>query len=138
MSNHLSVLALPGERRLFYTEDLDLQESVIPMLCGQVRVAGPKVAVSMRIQEPVSSRLLRVTVEAQANDLFAEPRKVKVRVGKRESAPVEVSSQKPKQEVSFTWLDGFESPPERIIVQLLDAETGQVLEAKKVPVQLLL
>jgi len=133
-----SILALPGERETFLHGGLSLQESVIPMLFGQVRVAGPKVAVSMRIQEPVSSRLLRVTVEAQAGDLFAEPRKVKVRVGKHESVPVEASSQKPRQEISFAWLDGFEPPPERIVVQLLDAETGQVLEAKEVPVQLLL
>ena len=91
----------------------------------------------MQVQEPISSRIVRVIVEAQVDNLFAEPRKVKVRMGNRESDVVEVSSQQQRVELSFVWLDEFETPPDSVTVQLLDDETGQVLEEKQVSVQLL-
>jgi hypothetical protein len=92
----------------------------------------------MRIpQESISSRIVKVIVEAQVESLFAEPRKVKVRIGNRESKPVEVGSQQQRVEVSFVWLDEFETPPETVSAQLIDAETGEVLEEKQVSVRLL-
>jgi len=131
-----SVFALQGERETFLHGGLSLQESIIPMLCGQA-VLMPKVSVRMQVQEPISSRIVRVIVEAQVDNLFAEPRKVKVRMGNRESDVVEVSSQQQRVELSFVWLDEFETPPDSVTVQLLDDETGQVLEEKQVSVQLL-
>jgi len=131
-----SVFALQGERETFLHGGLSLQESIIPMLCGQA-VLMPKVAVRMQVQEPISSRIVRVTVEAQIDNLFAEPRKVKVRIGNRESNVIEMSSQQQRMELSFVWLDEFETPPDSVTAQLLDDETGQVLEEKQVSVQLL-
>jgi hypothetical protein len=132
-----SVFALQGESGAFLHGGLSLQESVIPMLCGQAFLM-PKVAVRMRIpQESISSRIVKVIVEAQVESLFAEPRKVKVRIGNRESKPVEVGSQQQRVEVSFVWLDEFETPPETVSAQLIDAETGEVLEEKQVSVRLL-
>jgi len=93
--------------------------------------------VRMQVQEPISSRIVRVIVEAQVDNLFAEPRKVKVRVSDRESEPVEVGSQQHRVELSFVWLNEFETPPDSVTAQLLDDETGQVLEEKQVPVRLL-
>jgi len=113
-----------------------LQESVIPMLCGQTFLM-PKVVVRMQIPEPISSRIVRVIVEAQVENLFVEPRKVKVRIGNRESEPVEVGSQQQRLELPFVWLDEFETPPETVSAQLIDAETGEVLEEKQVSVRLL-
>ncbi len=132
----LSIFALQGERGAFLHGGLSLQESIVPMLCGQV-VLMPKVAVRMRVQEPISSRIVRVIVEAQVNNLFAEPRKVKVRIGNRESNVIEMSSQQQRMELPFVWLDEFETPPDSVTAQLLDAETGQVLEEKQISVQLL-
>jgi hypothetical protein len=131
-----SVFALQGESETFLHGGLSLQESVIPMLCGQAFLM-PKVAVRMQIQEPISSRIVRVIVEAQVENLFAEPRKVKVRIGNRESEPVEVGSQQQRLELPFVWLDEFETPPETVSAQLIDAETGEVLEEKQVSVRLL-
>jgi hypothetical protein len=37
----------------------------------------------------------------------------------------------------FVWLDEFETPPETVSAQLIDAETGEVLEEKQVSVRLL-
>jgi hypothetical protein len=132
-----SVFALQGESGAFLHGGLSLQESVIPMLCGQAFLM-PKVAVRMRIpQESISSRIVKVIVEAQVESLFAEPRKVKVRIGNRESKPVEVGSQQQRLELPFVWLDEFETPPETVSAQLIDAETGEVLEEKQVSVRLL-
>jgi hypothetical protein len=131
-----SVFALQGESEAFLHGGLSLQESVIPMLCGQAFLM-PKVAVRMQIQEPISSRIVRVIMEAQVENLFAEPRKVKVRIGNRESEPVEVGSQQQRLELPFVWLDEFETPPETVSAQLIDAETGEVLEEKQVSVRLL-
>jgi len=131
-----SVFALQGERETFLHGGLSLQESIVPMLCGQA-ILMPKVTVRMQVQEPISSRIVRVIVEAKVDNLFAEPRKVKVRVGNRESDVVEMSSQQQRTELSFVWLDESETPPDSVIAQLLDDETGQVLEEKRVSVQLL-
>jgi hypothetical protein len=131
-----SVFALQGESEAFLHGGLNLQESVIPMLCGQTFLM-PKVVVRMQVQEPISSRIVRVIVEAQVENLFAEPRKVKVRIGNRESEPVEVGSQQQRLELPFVWLDEFETPPETVSAQLIDAETGEVLEEKQVSVRLL-
>jgi hypothetical protein len=131
-----SVFALQGESETFLHGGLSLQESVIPMLCGQAFLM-PKVVVRMQVQEPISSRIVRVIVEAQVENLFAEPRKVKVRIGNRESEPVEVGSQQQRLELPFVWLDEFETPPETVSAQLIDAETGEVLEEKQVSVRLL-
>jgi len=132
-----SVVALQGERETFLHGGLSLQESVIPMLIGQAAVIAPKVEVRVQIQEPISSRILRVVVEAKIDSLFAEPRKVKVRVGNRESNIVEVSAQSQREEISFVWLDEFEEPPPKTTVQLIDADTNQVLDQKDVQVNLL-
>jgi hypothetical protein len=131
-----SVFALQGESEAFLHGGLSLQESVIPMLCGQAFLM-PKVAVRMQIQEPISSRIVRVIVEAQVENLFVEPRKVKVRIGNRESKPVEVGSQQQRVDLLFDWLGESETPPETVSAQLIDAETGEVLEEKQVSVRLL-
>jgi len=60
-----------------------------------------------------------------------------VRIGNRESNVIEMSSQQQRMELSFVWLDEFETPPDSVTAQLLDDETGQVLEEKQVSVQLL-
>jgi hypothetical protein len=131
-----AVFALQGEQENFLHGGLSLQESIVPMLCGQA-VLMPKVKVRMQVQEPISSRIARVTVEVQVDNLFAEPRKVRVCVGKRESSAVEVSNQKQREEIPLVWLNEFETPPDSVTVQLLDDETNQILERKQVKVQLL-
>lgn len=133
-----SVVSLPGEVESFLHGGLSLQESIVPMLCGKVTAPIVKVTVKMQVQEPISSRIVRVIVEADVVNLFAKPRKVKVRVGERESEVVELSGQRQREELSFVWLNEFVEPPEAVNVQLIDVETNEVLEEKSIQVKLII
>jgi hypothetical protein len=80
--------------------------------------------------------VLKLEIKAQPNTLYDQPRKVKIIVNQKESDIIEVRNDDPVKEISITWLDVFDFPPEFIIIQLLDADTQQVLEEKKVKVKL--
>jgi hypothetical protein len=112
---------------------------VVPLLCGQaVAPAARKVEVSLEAPPALTSRVvaLRVRVTGAA-DLLAGERPVIVEVGGTRSRPVTLSLQQPEQTVRFSWLDEFAGPPLETTIRLLDADTGQVLEEKRVPVNLL-
>lgn len=132
-----AVFALRGEREVFLHGGLSLQESIVPMLVGQVTTPVVKIAVRLHVQEPISSRIAKVTVEAQSDNPFAQPRKVKAQIGSHESDICEVSTQQTKAELSIVWLDEFDEPPSSVVIQLLDAETGQVLDEKHAEVSIL-
>lgn len=132
-----SVFALSGEAGSFLHGGLSLQESIIPLLKGYTTLTS-KVSVKMEITEPITSRTLKVKIEAKYKTIYDQPRKVKMLVNKKESEVVEVGVNNPKKEISLTWLDTFEDPPEFVNVYLFDAETNQILEEKKIKVQLLI
>lgn len=133
-----SVFELHGELRAFLHGGVSLQENIIPMLCGRAKVpvvnnASPK----LHVQEPISSRIAIVTITTDTTDPLVQPITVKVRIGKRESERIEVGPRSPKRELSILWLEEFENPPEEATVQLVNAETGEIIEEKRVKIKLL-
>jgi len=133
-----SVFSIPGEIGTFLHGGLSLQECIIPFLKGKIPLISFKVSVTMNVPEVITSRVLKLEIKAQPNTLYDQPRKVKVIVNQKESNIIEVRNDDPVKETSITWLDVFDSPPEFIVIQLLDADTQQVLEEKKVKVKLLM
>jgi len=133
-----SVFGLQGESAPFLHGGLSLQESVVPMLCGCAVSPSEKVTVRMDVSELISSRVMKVTVWGESSRLFAMPRKVKIRAGRKESEVVEVHAPDDLREISLVWLEEFEEPPKHVSVQLLDAVTGEVLDEKQVSVRLLI
>lgn len=133
-----SVFVLSGEIGKFFHGGVSLQECIIPFLKGYAPLVSVKVSVKMKLPEMIASRLLKVEVEAKYNSLYDQPRKVKVLIHKKESDVIELGVDNPKKEITLTWLDAFENPPEFVDVQLLDADTHQVLEKKKIKVKLLI
>jgi hypothetical protein len=112
---------------------------VVPLLCGQaVAPAARKVEVSLEPPPALTIRggALRDRVTGAA-DLLAGKRPAIVKVGETQSRPVTLSLQHPEQTVRFSWLDKFPGPPPKTTIRLLNANTGQVLEKKRVPMNLL-
>ena len=135
----LAVFALQGSVGAFLHGGLSLQEAVVPLVWGQVVApAASKVEVSMEAPPALTSRVasIRVWVTGAA-DLLARERQVIVEVGGTRSRPVTLSLQQPEQTVRLSWLDEFAEPPSEATIRLLDADTDQLLEEKRVPVNLL-
>ena len=135
----LAVFALQGSVGAFLHGGLSLQEAVVPLLRGQaVAPAARKVEVSLEAPPALTSRVVAIRVRVTgAADLLAGERPVIVEVGGTRSRPVTLSLQQPEQTVRFSWLDEFAEPPPETTLRLLDADTGQVLEERRVPVNLL-
>lgn len=136
----LAVFRLQGEIGAFLHGGLSLQEAVVPLMRGHaIAPAAPKVGVEMDAPDVLTSRVAVVRVRVTgAADLLAQDRRVVVEIGGTRSEPVLLSPQQPEQAVRLSWLDEFAEPPPETTIRLLDADTGQVLAEKNIPVQLLL
>ncbi|HID07179.1 MAG TPA: PglZ domain-containing protein, partial [Armatimonadetes bacterium] len=131
----VDVFALPGELGAFLHGGLSLQECIVASMYGKVAAPIRKVKVKMTIQEPITSRTVLVTVSAESVTLFDQPRWVKVKIGERESEPVEVSPNSPQAQMSLSWLEFDEEPPHEVKISLQDADTGEVLDERLVNVE---
>ncbi|MDW8103199.1 MAG: PglZ domain-containing protein [Anaerolineae bacterium] len=135
----LAVFALQGPIGAFLHGGLSLQEAVVPLIRGQAAVLAAKVEVSMEVPTTLTSRIALIRVRViKARELFARDRRIVVEIGEARSEPILLGLQQPEQTIRFSWLDEFTEPPPRVTVRLLDVDTGQVLEEKQVPVQLLI
>jgi len=131
-----SIFGLPGEPSAFLHGGLSLQECVVACLHAKVLAPVQKVKVTMSVPDPVTSRTVSVTIRAQPTTLFDQPRRVKIKIGKQESKPIEVAPDQ-SQQISLTWLEFDEEPPLKVCISLQDADTGEVLEEKEVSVEII-
>lgn len=134
-----AVFPLPGSMPRFLHGGVSLQESLVPILTVQaIEQPQKKVEVSLEAPDPITSRIAVIRVRAIRLDLLATSRRVRVRVGERESETAEVGGDSEHMEVNLQvpWLDILALPPSTITISLLDADTGEVLDRKDVRVEL--
>ncbi len=132
----LCVFSRPGSIPRFLHGGLSLQESVVPVLDVRAHAPIPKITVTLEAPEVLTSRIAVIRVRAAATNLLAGSRRVRVRVGERESDPVEVGVGEPEKIVQVRWLDFDAPPPAEVSVSLVDADTGEVLERRQARVEL--
>jgi hypothetical protein len=132
----LAVFSLSGAPSCFLHGGLSLQESLVPLFTAQPIGRGQRMDVSMEVPDPITSRIAVIKVRAQGTDLLAAPRVVRVRVGERESNPVELGHQRMEVDLTIPWLDVLAGPPGAVKVELVDVETGEVLDRREVRVEL--
>ena len=132
----LAVFSLQGAPSQFLHGGLSLQESLVPVLTLQVTRPASRVEVFLGDLDRITSRIAVIPVRASQSDLLAAPRRVRVRVGDRESDVTEIGGQRFEASLQIPWLDFLTSPPLNVTVSLLDADTGEVLDRRDVPVHL--
>jgi hypothetical protein len=84
----------------------------------------------------ITSRIAVIPVRARRSGLVAVPRRVRVRVGDRESDVIEIGGQRFEANLQVHWLDFLAPPPPNVTIALLDADTGEVLDRRNVQVHL--
>lgn len=134
----LAVFALQGETRRFVHGGLSLQECVVPVLEARAEPSGQKVSVGMELPERLTSRFTSIRVAVREVELFAKPRRVVVEINGKRGDPKELSPEHKEDTLTLSWLGFDESPPHQVMVRLLDADSGQVLEEAIVPVEMVL
>ncbi len=132
----LCVFSRPGPIPRFLHGGLSLQESIVPVLFARAHAPVPRITVTLEAPEPLTSRIAVVRVRAAATNLLAGSRRVRVRVGERESDPVEVGVGHPEATIQVRWLEFDACPPAEVSVFLVDADTGEVLEHRQARVEL--
>jgi len=133
----LTVFGLQGGIPSFLHGGLSLQECVIAFLKGIPSARPNKVEVKMLLPESITSRVVLVRLRAEASSILDRPRKVQVTVGEKTSEVCEMSPRSAQAEVSFTWLDFDAEPPPQVVVKLLDADTGEVLQEQWLKVKII-
>jgi len=132
----LSVFAMPGEIAAFLHGGMSLQESVVPVLEITTLAPAERVSVEMQLPTRLTSRIAVVTVRVGELELFTRSRKVLVEVNGRRSHAVELGREQPQMSLRISWLGFDELPPGEVLVRLIDAESLQVLQEQRVPVDL--
>ena len=133
----LAVFAVQGEVGRFLHGGLSLQENVVPVLVAEAERVAKKVSVSMDVPEPLTSRLATVTVRAEEWDLFAKPRRVVVEINGKRSEPQELNRNTRQVTLTLSWLSFDENPPSEVTIRLIDADTGEIIEERKIAVNLI-
>ena len=138
----LAVFSLPGAPSRFLHGGLSLQESLVPLLTLHATPPARRVEVLLGELDQITSRVAVIPIRGRLPDLLATPRRVRARIhrgeGIRESEVVEIGGQRLEARVQVPWLDLLDEPPPRVTVDLLDAETGEVLDRREVQVHLVL
>lgn len=134
----LSVFALPGEIGNFLHGGISLQELVIPILKAKVKTPMEKITVIMECPSKLTSRIAIIGLKVQNPTLLSKPRRIKVEINNKKSEIIEMSLNKQEVKIQIKWLEFDESPPETATVQLLDAESLQILEIKTIPVEVVI
>lgn len=129
-----------GETGAFFHGGLSLQEAIVPVMVIRAGYS-PKVGVQMELPETITSGILRVPLQARVQTLLDAPRRVCVEVTgegiRQRSEVIEISPQVSQMSVTVSWLPAFSfgsQLPERLVVRLIDADNGDVLEQREVTV----
>lgn len=132
----LQVFGLPGQTRAFLHGGLSLQESVIPVLRAEAVAPVERVSVVMETPSQITSRIAVVSVRVDQPTLFVQPRRVQLEIDRKRSEIVELSRDQHEATIRIAWLGFDEPPPRQATIRLLDADSRQVLEELKVPVEI--
>lgn len=124
----LRVFGIQGQRGAFLHGGLSLQEAIVPVL--EIKAVTPveKVAVVMDLPEQITSRIAVVTLRTKDANLFQQARRVIVRLSGKESDPVDLGPNQQQAVVNVRWLEFDDAPPQEATVQIVDADSHEVLQ----------
>ena len=134
----LTVFSLPGETGTFLHGGLSLQECLIPVLKAKVKAPVEKVSVTMGCPSKLTSRIAIIDLTVKGANLFSKPRRVKIKINRKESEVFEMGLNKEEAKIQIKWLEFDEFPPQTATIDLLDADSLQTLEKVTIPVEIII